>query len=129
MSQPPSKMLQFEPGAAARLKALREGVMIGVLDRSDGLIHLFEAAPKTDLAYNRFAGHVELVRHGVAGAESIGFSIHIREGEVQAFYRTSILNRDFEDFSIPYDMMLQLLNAIGLPRSRGFRFYPAEEMP
>ena len=119
--------VQVDVATLQRLRTVVDAIMIGVVERSTGVTHLYEAAPITNVPLERFAGHSELVRHGVvSAAESLGFSIHVSGGKVRAFYRTSILNRDLEDFSVPYAMMLKVLDEVGLPRSSDFRSYPKE---
>jgi hypothetical protein len=118
----------IDAASLSRLNSLTDAVMIGVLHRTNATIYLFEAAAVTDVVAQRFAGHVELVRHSdFAASDLLGFSLHIKNRAVQAFYRTSVLNRDFEDFAIPRDMMSQVLSAIGLVPSPQFRSYPPED--
>ena len=40
------------------------------------------------------------------------------------FYRASMLNREFDDFAIPVDMMLEVIDAIGLLRDASFSYFP-----
>jgi hypothetical protein len=42
--------------------------------------------------------------------EHLGFSCEISGGELKYFYRTSVLNRDFDDFAIPMDMLLETIS-------------------
>jgi len=115
----------LDDDSAQLLAASRDAVLLGVIRPLAASIHLFTAASATDVGSRRFAGHMELIRAGViAGDDIAGFSIEIKTGAIRRFYRSSILNEDYEDFAIPRDMMLQVLDALNLPRAADFRWYP-----
>jgi hypothetical protein len=123
---PPSK-LEVDAASRLRLRSIVDGIVIGVVERSTGVIHLYEAAATTDIKLGCVAGHAELIRlRLVSGDDALGFSMHVTNGTVRAFYRASILNRDCEDFAIPYAMIFKVIDAVGLPRSPDFRAYPRE---
>lgn len=104
---------------------MTSGILIGAIERRGGRIRLAEAGPVADATAGRFSGHQDMLRHGIISAvDSLGFSLEIASRQVRNFYRTSVLNREYEDFAIPNDMMLQVLAVIGLPRTADFRTYP-----
>ena len=105
--------------------SMANGILLGAIDRRSGRVQLVQAAPVTDANGKRFSGHRDMLRYGaISETERVGFSLEIASGEIRAFYRTSILNREYEDFAIPNDMMLALLAVIGFPRSAHFPSYP-----
>jgi hypothetical protein len=127
VSEPPkqSSPLQLDDVSARLMASISEGTLIGVIDLKSGQIQLFEASPHTDAKLRRFRGHQELLRHGLGSvAGLVGFSVELAGGRVRAFYRNSILNREYEDFTIEEAMMLKVLAALGWSRAADFRSYP-----
>jgi hypothetical protein len=107
------------------LASMANGILLGAIDRRSGRVQLMQAASVTDANAKQFSGHRDMLRYGaISEAERLGFSLEIASGEIRAFYRTSILNREYEDFAIPNDMMLEVLAVIGLARSADFSSYP-----
>jgi hypothetical protein len=118
--------LQLDDASADALtRAPADAIFIGVIDWSAGIVRLFVSGPCTNPFDRCFASHRDLVRTGVVHLEdTFGFSINIVAGEVQAFYRTSVLNRSKRDFAISHDMMRMALAALNVPLADGFRSYP-----
>ena len=117
--------LRLDEASRELLSRIKDAVLIGVIRMHSGSIQLFEGGA-TDAAAGRFPGHRELLRAGVVTLPgfALGFSMELAAGRIVAFYRNSILNREFDDFAIPDDMMLEVLAAVGLPRAVTFRSYP-----
>jgi hypothetical protein len=120
-----SSWLVLDEASKKLLISVRSAILIGVIEQSSGRVQLAEGSPVTDVTAKRFSGHQDMVRHrAISVAGTLGFSLEIASGEVRAFYRTSILNREFEDFAVPSDMMSEVLAVLGLPRAADFRSYP-----
>lgn len=107
------------------LNGVSDSVFLGVIDRNRGTIRIFPGAEQTSAGQQSFAGHRDLVRHGLARVDEVwGFSFEVASGFVRPFYRTSVLNHEFEDFAISDAMMNEVLAALSLVRTADFRSYP-----
>jgi hypothetical protein len=117
--------LQLSASSNAVLASMQDGLLIGVYQLHNQQVQLFIADNITNSAAHRFAGHRDLIRSGILRLdEALGFSLQVTGGEIRSFYRTSILNRDFDDFCIPDAIMLEVIAALRLPTASGFRSYP-----
>jgi len=90
-----------------------------------GVIELFEAGSLLNTMAGKYSRHRDLVRAGlVRSREVLGFSFELANGEISAFYRTSILNVDCDDFALSLDMMRDVLAALRLSQAARFRSFP-----
>ncbi len=121
----PSGLQLDDASTDALTHASADAILIGVIDWSSGIVRLFESGSSTSPARRCFASHRDLVQMGVVRIdETLGFSVNVVAGRVQAFYRTSVLNRSEEDFAISRDMMKMVLAALNVPLAEAFRSYP-----
>lgn len=112
--------LMIESASAELLRRASDHLLLGLIYPLRGTVELFEARR------DKYAGHRDLVRAGLLRLPDVrGFSLETARGEVVAFYRTSILNFDCDDFAMPRDMMENVLAALALPLAKNFRAFPS----
>ena len=100
------------------------GVVLGVID-AGRVLTLYEAAPRTDRAAGRFAGHHDVATTFALGRREIdgGFSLLIKDRELFAFCRRSELNRPADDFLLPMQTVDATMNELSICRHPSFRVY------
>jgi hypothetical protein len=118
--------LQLDQESASVIATLTDAVVIGTIHIPTGILSLYHSLPLTDPSRRCFPGHRELVAAGLLlhPGEYIGFSLEVKACKVRAFYRTSLLNVDLEEFAVPDAMMLEVLSALPVPCGVDFRSYP-----
>jgi len=120
---------RLDANSARMLATTSDAILIGVVETATGMIRLFVASALTDPATGRFSGHRDLIHHSAINSDDcLGFSLEVRSHELHAFYRSSVLNDDFEDFAIPEAIMMGIINAMALRRAGDFRSYPREQV-
>ena len=116
---------KLNPDSRKLLPAAKDEILIGVAREASKIIHLYRDDKRTSRVDGVFPGHTQLVTSGELPAEGYcGFSFHVGNGKIQAFYRNSVLNLHRPHCSIRIDEMDSIIRALELIRSEDFSSYP-----
>jgi hypothetical protein len=116
---------RLDPSQLELLRGTSVGVLLGVIDRTTGIVRFFRAGHGP----GEFAGHLALLQSGlVSDFGSWGFSLTLLNGQITSFYRNSSLNEDLIWQSLPDDIVDIILVESGLSLAPGFQRFPSGQM-
>lgn len=107
------------------LRNAGDDVFVGVVREKSSTLVLYRAGWQASLTARVVPGHQQLLELGqITVSGHMGFSFHVKDGKLRAFYRNLILNRRKSQNCISEQEMDGIIETLGLGRADNFRSYP-----